>query len=42
MARSIPELERLLAKIEGVEGQNDRREAIKAEIERLKAEEQED
>ena len=41
MPKSIQELERLLSNIEGQENQTERREAIKAEIERLK-EEQED
>lgn len=37
--KSIHDLEKLLAKIEGVEGQHERSQAIKAEIERLKTEE---
>jgi len=41
MPKSIQDLERLLSNIEGQENQTDRREAIKAEIERLKAEEPE-
>lgn len=42
MTKSIRDLENLLEKIEGEENQTDRRTAIKAEIERLKAEEPED
>ena len=39
MTKSIQDLERLLEKLEGEENQTDRRTAINAEIERLKAEE---
>ena len=42
MTKSIQDLERLLDKLEGEENQTDRRKAINAEIERLKAEEPED
>ena len=38
MTKSIQDLEQLLEKLEGEENQTDRRTAIKAEIERLKAE----
>lgn len=39
MTKSIQDLEKLLDKLEGEENQTDRRTAIKAEIERLKTEE---
>lgn len=37
--KSIHDLERLLAKIEGMEGQHERSEAVRAQIERMRAEE---
>lgn len=41
MTSDIKELQRLLDKTEGQEGQRERRDAIKAEIARLKAEAEE-
>lgn len=37
MAKTLQELQRLLRNIEGREGQHERAQAIKAEIERMKA-----